>query len=562
MRTSKSPSAAALTIVRRAAQAQASSKAELYRIKNAVCREGGQNTFPDAELVAAYEVLVENGELTADQTLANLFRKRSIRTLSGIAPISVLLPPAPCKSACVYCPSERANADGKTLFQLDSEKKYGPQQVPKKYQKSGELVMPKSYLSSEPGAMRALLSGFDPFVQISRRLAALKKTGHNAEKCELIVQGGTFSDLKKAERTHFITRCYQAFNEDVDGKWNTLEAAQQHNEKAKHRIIGLTLETRPGSVSPEEIREFRRLGCTRVEIGVQTLDDAITRKTKRIQTRAEVVHGTRLLREAGFKICYHVMPGLPFSTPEKDIANYKEMMEHPDFRPDIVKIYPCAVVPFSELAEWYKDGKYQPYPEHILEDVLINIKRLTPPWVRISRLIRDIPGTAILGGSKVTNLRQLLQLKMQKNREKCHCIRCREIKASTFPADDVRLEKREYETSSGTEQFLSYELPDETLLSMLRLFLPNTEAKPIFRALKNAAIVRELHTFGAAMPVGGKAKQEAQHTGFGGKLLTKAEQIVKNAGYQKLAVIAGIGVKEYYRKRGFTDEGTYLVKEL
>ncbi len=555
-------SPAAFDIVRQAAAEQASTKAELYRIKNLVCRDYGSNTFPDAHLTAAYEALVEQGELEPNPILATLFRKRGIRTLSGIAPISVLLPPAPCKSACVYCPSERANAQGKTLFQIDSEKKYGPQAVPKKYQRSGELVMPKSYLSSEPGAMRALLAGFDPFVQITRRLAAMKKTGHSAEKCELIVQGGTFSDLKKSERTRFITHCYRAFNEDTTGEWNTLEAAQQRNEQAKHRVIGLTLETRPGSITIDEIREFRRLGCTRVEIGVQTLDDSITRKTKRIQTRAEVVRGTKLLREAGFKICYHVMPGLPFSSPEKDIANYKEMMEHPDFRPDLVKIYPCAVVPFSELADWYKEGKYEPYSAETLEEVLLAMKKLTPPWVRISRLIRDIPGTAILGGSKVTNLRQLLQERMAKRGERCRCIRCREIKAATFPADQVRLQKREYETTSGTEQFLSYELADETLLSMLRLFLPNTDTEPVFRVLKNAAIVRELHTFGAAMPVGGKAKQEAQHTGFGGKLLAEAERIAKEQGYKKLAVIAGIGVKEYYRKRGFVDDGMYLVKML
>lgn len=556
------PSQAAYDVVRKAAAEQASSKTDLYRIKNSVCRKYGINTFPDAHLTAAYEALVKQGELALDPILATLFRKRGIRTLSGIAPVSVLLPPAPCKSACVYCPSERANAQGKTLFQLDTEKKYGAQAVPKRYQKSGELVMPKSYLSSEPGAMRALLAGFDPFVQISRRLAALKKTGHSAEKCELIVQGGTFSDLKKSDRTRFVTRCYRAFNEDAAGKWNTLATAQKRNEQAQHRVVGLTLETRPGSITPEEVKEFRRLGCTRVEIGVQTLDDSITRKTKRIQTRAEVARGTRLLREAGFKICYHVMPGLPFSTPEKDIANYREMMEHPDFRPDLVKIYPCAVVPFSELADWYKHGKYEPYPEDVLEAVLLEMKKLTPPWVRISRLVRDIPGTAILGGSKVTNLRQLLQEKMAQRGERCRCIRCREIKGEIFPADEARLVKKSYETASGAERFLSFELADETLLSLLRLFLPNPGNKPVFRALQNAAIVRELHTFGAAMPVGGKANTEAQHIGFGGRLLAEAERIAKEAGYQKLAVIAGIGVKDYYRKRGFVDDGTYLVKGL
>ena len=562
MQRLSSPTPAAFAVVRRALRERPQNKTELYRLKNRVCRETGVNTFADAQLVAAYEALVVQGEIDADPLLSELFRKRSIRTLSGIAPVSVLLPPAPCKSACVYCPTERTDASGKTLFQLDSEKKYGPQKIPKQYRRAGVPVMPKSYLSSEPGAMRALLAGFDPFVQISRRLEALKKTGHHADKCELIVQGGTFSDLKKADRTRFLTRCYRAFNQDAAGETNTLNAAQARNEQAPHRVVGLTLETRPGSITPEEVRDFRRLGCTRVEIGVQTLDDAITRKTKRIQTRAEVVRGTKLLRRAGFKICYHVMPGLPGSTPEQDIATYREMMEHPDFCPDLVKIYPCSVVPFSELAEWHKTGKYEPYPEPVLHEVLIELKRLTPPWVRISRLIRDIPGTAILGGSKVTNLRQLLQEKMRQNGECCRCIRCREIREREFCAEEVQLTTREYKTSTGTELFLSYELADETLLSMLRLSLPHGGERPLFRALHNAAIVRELHTFGAAVPVGQSAAKQAQHTGYGSLLLQEAERIAKTKGYRKLAVIAGIGVKDYYRRRGFTDEGTYLVKRL
>jgi elongator complex protein 3 len=559
-------------------------KDSLSKIKNNVCQKYGINTFPDAELLSVYRQMIESGEVQRSDAIERLLQKRGIRTLSGISPVSVLMPPAPCKSACVYCPTERANAQGKTLFQLDTEKKYGIQKIRKKYQRPGALVMPKSYISSEPGAMRALLAGFDPLIQISRRLTALKKTGHSPEKSELIVQGGTFSDLPKAMRTRFITRCYQAFNrgsgntekgtrskeqrtESKNQKSNennlgsTLREAQKINETAEHRVVGLTLETRPGSITPDEIREFRRLGCTRVEIGVQTLDDEITKKTKRIQTREQVVRGTRLLRQAGFKICYHIMPGLPFSTPEKDIQTYREICENPDFCPDLVKIYPCSVVPFSELEHWYRKGEYIPYSDDVLFELLKEMKQITPPWMRISRLVRDIPGTAILGGSKTTNLRQLIQEQMHREGKRCRCIRCREVRDETREEEPI-LRMRTYQTGGGTEYFLSYEWEDETLHAMLRLFLPNDSGTAIFRALKNAAIIRELHTYGRSVPLGKREKKSSQHIGLGARLVREAERITQEKGFSRLAVISGIGVKQYYRDIGFFDEGTYLVKKV
>ncbi len=561
----KTVHSAASEIVLRAFHLKIEDKDSLTKVKNEVCKEFKINTFSDMELLSAYRTLEKEKRIKPSECIKKLLQKRSIRTLSGIAPVSVLMPPAPCKSACVYCPSERANSDGKTLFQIDTEKKYGRQNVPKKFQRPGALVMPKSYISSEPGAMRALLAGFDPFVQISRRLASLERTGHSAEKCELIVQGGTFSDLPKRSRTHFITRCYQAFNEGGEQKKpsrSTLLMAQKSNEVARHRIIGLTLETRPGSVTPEEIREFRRLGCTRVELGVQTLDDDITKKTRRLQSREEVVRATRLLRQAGFKICYHIMPGLPFSTPEKDLETYHEICNNPDFCPDLIKIYPCAVVPFSELEKWYKTGKFQPYSDEVLFELLWKMKKRTPPWIRISRLVRDIPGTAILGGSKKTNLRQLIQEKMHKKGEKCSCIRCREIRDQIFDRKDVRFVERIYESAGGEEHFLSYELPDGTLLAMLRLRIPGKNEKPLFLALSQAGIIRELHTFGHALPVKMTKGQSVQHIGFGKQLLQDAERITSAKGLSKLTVISGVGVKEFYRQIGFSDSGTYLVKKI
>ncbi|QQS59141.1 tRNA uridine(34) 5-carboxymethylaminomethyl modification radical SAM/GNAT enzyme Elp3 [Candidatus Peregrinibacteria bacterium] len=551
---------AAQQVVLLASQKKAKTKQALSVAKNAICREMGINTFPDALLVSAYETLVENGTLSPVPDLQRLLMKRGIRTLSGIAPISVLLPPGPCKSACVYCPLERSDVGGKTLFHKDSEKKYGLQSIPKAFQKPSTIVMPKSYLSSEPGAMRALLSGFDPFLQISRRIAALRKTGHSAEKCELIVQGGTFSDYPKAVRTRFLTRCYAAFNGNARAR--SLSEEIRRNETADCRVIGLTLETRPGCITPEEIRDLRKLGCTRVEIGVQTLDDTITKTTKRLQTREEVVRATALLRQAGLKICYHIMPGLPGSTPEKDIEVYREVCENPDFCPDLVKIYPCSVVPFSELEKWHSSGKYVPYSEETLRNVLLEIKRLTPPWIRISRLIRDIPGTAILGGSKTTNLRQLLQEEMRKDGKYCQCIRCREIRGGEYDPKQAKFVQRSYLVAGGMEHFLSMELADKTLLALLRLRIPGKTEKALFRALANAGIVRELHTYGSAIPIGGESGGKPQHSGFGKRLLEEAEKICRAEKLQAITVIAGVGAREYYRKLGFIDAETYVRKEF
>lgn len=579
---------AAKEIVLRCVKKLPNNKEELAKVKNAVCQTLGINTFPDAEVLEVYRDLVEKKEISRSKKLEQLFQKRSIRTLSGIAPISVLMPPAPCNSACVYCPTERADMEGKTLFQKDTEKKYGKQNVPKKYQKPGVLVMPKSYISSEPGAMRALMAGFDPFVQITRRLRGLKKTGHTPEKCELIVQGGTFSDVPKRDGTRFLTRCYQAFNSEVsklqsdkDSKscrgtiprahkekvspkdfGATLLEAQKKNESAPHRVIGLTLETRPGCVTPEEVKRFRKLGCTRVELGVQILDDEVTKKTRRRQTVAEVIEATKLLRNAGFKICYHMMPGLPFSNPQKDFESWKRVCEDPDFKPDLVKIYPCSVVPYSELKRWYEKGEYIPYSEEELFDLLKKMKKITPPWIRISRLIRDIPGTAILGGNKVTNLRQVIQEDMKKHGEVCRCIRCREVRDQKFTMDETKFVVREYDAAQGKEYFLSFELEDETLLAMLRLRVSNTSDTALFKALQGSGIIRELHTFGHALAVNSDNKKKAQHVGFGKRLVAEAERITKEHGLKKISVISGIGVKDFYRKIGFSDDGTYLVKKI
>ncbi|MBI5414682.1 tRNA uridine(34) 5-carboxymethylaminomethyl modification radical SAM/GNAT enzyme Elp3 [Candidatus Peregrinibacteria bacterium] len=539
---------------------------KLEDIKNTWTKGKNISSPSNVDLLKSYRKLVGSKKIPETPWLQKKLRKRSIRTLSGISPISVLTKPYPCPGRCVYCPTEKASPEGKTLFEIDSEKKYGPQKIAKKYRRPGALVMPKSYLSSEPAAMKALLNSFDPWKQVQNRIRALKETGHFPEKCELIVIGGTFSFLPKKYQTWFVKRCVQALNEDKSPH-KRIEKVLQENEKAQHRAIGIVLETRPDHITLKEAKRFRFMGCTRVEIGVQTLDDAVSLYTKRGHGNAEVIRATKILRDAGYKICYHMMPGLPGSTPQKDLQSFQTMYSDPNFKPDYLKIYPCSVVPFSELAEWYAQGKFTPATHEDLIPLLLDIKAMTPPWVRITRLIRDIPSTAILAGSKITNLRQHLSFLSKKRGTPCKCIRCREIRDEKFNPEEIILKRMEYEANDGHEIFLSHETPNGKIIALLRLRIPSwffskNPGKPLFRVLKNCALIRELHTYGELVPVG-KRTGNSQHGGWGKKLLFEAEKIIDEEYHiPKVAVISGVGAKDYYRKFGYEEEQTYMVKKL
>jgi elongator complex protein 3 len=344
-----------------------------------------------------------------------------------------------------------------------------------------------------------------------------------------------------------------------------LSEAQKINEKAKHRIVGLTLETRPDYITPKEIKRMRELGCTRVEIGVQAIDDRILKINKRGHDVKTIVQATKLLKEAGFKICYHMMPGLPGSSPDKDFEMFKELFSNPDYQPDMLKIYPCVVTKGSGLYKLWKKGEYKPYTDKQLVNLLVKIKSIVPPYVRIIRVIRDIPSPKIEGGSKISNLREVVQKEMKKRGLKCQCIRCREIKDIKLKIKNLRLICREYEASSGKEIFLSYEdIKNDKLIAFLRLRLPQISKDSLlkyFPQLKGAALIRELHTYGELVPIGQKRKA-AQHLGFGKKLMREAEKIAQKNGYKKIAVIAGVGVREYYRELGYRLENTYMVKNF
>ena len=491
--------------------------ADFQKIKNKYAKKHGLHSPSNYELNKFY--LKSN--LPKDKNLSKLLQKRQIRSMSGVSIITVLTKPYPCPGKCVFCPSEKD--------------------------------MPKSYLSNEPAAMRALLNDFDPYKQIQKRLISLRNQGHPTDKIELIVLGGTFSFYPKRYQKDFLRQCFNALNGGK--KERTLVKAQKNNEKTKHRCVGLSLETRPDHITREEVRWFRELGCTKVQLGVQHLDNKILDYVKRGHHTEDAVRAIRLCKDAGLKICIHMMPNLPGSTPAKDLKMFEELFENPDFRPDYLKIYPCTATPFSELEKWVAQGKYHSYRGLQLEKLLVKIKALIPKYVRIERLVRDIPGESIIEGSRVTNLRQELK---RKYNAKCDCIRCREIRDTEIDPKMVKLHKQEYDSSGGKEFFLTYDQGPK-LCSMLRLRFPSRN-QVVPEIDHKTAIIREVHTYGIHLKIDKKSSGDAQHIGFGKKLISEAEKIAKKAGYKKLAVISSIGTREYYKKLGYKLEGTYMVK--
>lgn len=501
---------------------------KLNKIKRRFASQEKINSIiTNAELLNLYKKSITKGKISKNPQLKALLKKRAIRTLSGVAPIAVLTRPNPCPGACVFCPDEKQ--------------------------------MPKSYLSNEPAVMRAILTEFNPYDQVKTRLAALAANGHATDKIELIVMGGTWSCLPKQYQTWFIKKCFDACNEKDS---TNLKQAQKLNENAKHRIVGLTLETRPDQIDENEIIRFRKLGCTKAEIGIQITDDKILKYNKRGHGVQEIVNATKLLKNAGFKIAYHFMPNLPGSNPKNDLARFKELFSNPNYQPDMLKIYPCVVTKGSELYQWWKAGKYKPYSDKKLFDLLLKIKESVPDHVRIIRLIRDIPKESIEAGNKVSNLRQNLQKALTEQNKYCKCIRCREARTNISRAKEAKLFVKKYKTKGGIEYFLQFASKNKkTLYAFLRLRLPEN-GNDFIPELKNAALIREIHTYGRLVPIAQKTVKAAQHLGLGKKLMKKAEDIAKKQGYGKMAVISGIGVRAYYKKLGYKLQGTYMTKSL
>jgi len=340
-----------------------------------------------------------------------------------------------------------------------------------------------------------------------------------------------------------------------------LKQEQKKNKKAKHRIIGLTLETRPDFIDLDEIKRMRDLGCTRVELGVQSIYNDVLKKNLRGHNVKQTQKATKLLKDAGFKINYHIMLNLLGSNQARDEKMFEKLFFNPDFQPDLLKIYPCVVLKTAPLYKIWQRGNYKPYSQKQLINLILRIKQKIPPYVRIQRIIRDIPGQSIMAGSKLTNLRQILDRSGKKH---CCCIRCREIRGQYLPTDKIKLFRRDYLASGGKEIFLSFkDLKQEKLYALLRLRIPSPSAE-ILPVLKNAAIIRELHTYGHLAPLNKRFnKKIVQHTGLGKKLMAEAEKIAKKeTDLKRIAVISGIGVRNYYKKLGYGLKDEYMVKSL
>ena len=462
--------------------------------------------------------------LTNEELIRHL-RTREVRTLSGVAPFAVMTMPFYCPGECTYCPLEEG--------------------------------MPKSYLSDEPAAQRAKRLNFDPRAQVEMRLSQLSQTGHITDKIDLIVVGGTFSVYPEDYKVGFFKGMFDGIN---GFESNSLDEAQKYNETAPHRVVGISVETRPDWVTEEEVILWRKLGVTKVQLGVQAFDEEVMKKIKRGHSLKAVAEATRMCRNAGIKICYHLMPNLTGSSPEKDIESARIMYEDPRFGPDFLKIYPAMVIPGTEMYEQWKRGEYKSYSDEELIKVLKKIKEMTPKWTRIDRLVRDISKKWVASGTQKTNLRQIIQQELKKEGKTCQCIRCREVRAGIYDTK-VELVISERETLGGKELFLSFETGNK-LFSLLRLRLPDAGEKMLFPELEGSAIVREVHTFGQVSELDTKETEKSQHQGLGKKLMAKAEQIARERGYKKMAVISAIGTREYYMKLGYELEGEYMVKDL
>ena len=553
-------------------EAESLDKREYDRVVRAHPRPDG-GFYSKSQVVRGERHLARHEGRPPDRELLARIRRKPIRTLSGVAPITVLTKPWPCPGRCVFCPND--------------------------------VRMPKSYLSREPGAQRAAQQRFDPYAQTAARMWALHQNGHPLDKVELIVLGGTWSFYPEPYQVWFVKRCFDAMNGFADLKsrrefsvtaegvgmeslpalldgrqiddrsynrtvaefwrtttsgeeaatWDELAEVQRRNESAGARCVGLVLETRPDRIDEEEVVRLRRLGATKAQIGIQSLSDDVLEANKRGHDAAASRRAFRLLRAGGFKIHAHWMPNLLGSDPGRDREDFRRLFDDPAFRPDELKIYPCSLVASAELMAFHQRGEWRPYDREELVELLVDCVAATPEYCRLTRIVRDIPGDDIVVGNRTTNLRQVVEETMEERGIRSRDIRAREIRRRSVAPERLTLVSREFETASTREIFLELGSEDDRLAGFLRLSLPAAETG--MPELEGSAVIREVHVYGRMAGIGGDDDANAQHRGLGRRLVRRAKEIARATGHDSLAVISAVGTREYYRGLGFRDGSLY-----
>ncbi len=477
-----------------------------------------------AGMIRNSEILDKGKGRLPKEVLATL-RKKPVRTGSGVTPLAIMIKPdGSCKHNCIYCPF------------------------------TGKAA--RSYTGNEPAAMRAVQAGFEPDMQVKSRLKQYAEMGHPTDKCEIIIMGGTFLEMPEEYKKDFIKRTYDALNgsESAD-----LEEAVARNERAEHRAVGLTVETRPDVCGKKEIDEMLSYGATRVELGVQHPDDEIYARVNRGHGVEDVVKSTELLKNAGFKVLYHIMPGITGANPEKDIGMVKKLFFDERFRPDMLKIYPTLVIEGTELHAMMERGEYKPYTSEEAADVIAEFFRYIPKYVRVMRIQRDIPANLIFSGVRKSNLRELVHSRIKEKGIEPHEIKWREVGLKDRNLDEFSVKRLDYRASGGDEIFLSYENSEGLLAGFVRLRINGMES--CRSEIDDCALIRELHIYGAETEIGGEGP--VQHRGIGKLLLENAEKIAKEEfDRKKMIVISGVGAREYYYRHGYKKEGRYVSRKL
>ena len=542
-------------------------------------------SFSKSELLREYHNLIEHNQikLTTKQhaNFLNNITMKKIRTLSGVTTVTVLTKPFPCPGKCIFCPND--------------------------------VRMPKSYLSSEPGAQRAETNKFDPYLQTFNRLVAYKNIGHPTDKIELIILGGTWTFYPDEYQIWFVKRCFDALNEfnslnkktafidsdktdmpyseklmqTIDGRtfdktynqvissatksqrlstqekatWKSLFDAHNLNERSRSKCVGLVIETRPDEITQDELIRIRKLGATKIQIGIQSLNDKVLSLNKRGHDSDQTRKAINLIRQAGFKIHIHWMPNLYGSDVKLDKLDYLKLFNDLSIKPDEIKIYPCSLIESAELMQMYLQKKWKPYTQNQLADIMVHSLKETPRYCRITRVIRDIPSTDIVAGNKKTNFRQIAEEKAKKLGITLLDIHSREIRSQEVSIkNDLKLKIMRYLTKVSVEYFIEYVTSEDKIAGFVRLNIPLEES--FIPELKNSAIIREVHVYGKSTEVGGKLTKGAQHKGIGKNLISIAELLTYENGFKKLSVISAIGTKEYYRKLGYIDGRLYQSKKL